>query len=94
MGSYFESVFLIAETLWNEGNSSKSLKIEEKDKEPKREVEGGKDDRCNLKYWGKSIQELDLSDCQRCSPSYRLLPEDVRMHCVYYLTMVVITVSI
>ncbi|PWA68565.1 SIN3-like 4 [Artemisia annua] len=23
------------------------------------------------KYWGKSIQELDLSICQRCTPSYR-----------------------
>ncbi|XP_047939077.1 paired amphipathic helix protein Sin3-like 2 isoform X3 [Salvia hispanica] len=65
------------ETLWNEGNTSKSIKIEEKEKEPKREVEGGKEkDRYNLKYWGKSIQELDLSNCQRCSPSYRLLPED------------------
>ncbi|KAL0431680.1 UNVERIFIED_CONTAM: Paired amphipathic helix protein Sin3-like 2 [Sesamum radiatum] len=64
-------------TLLNEGNSSKALRIEDKDKEQKREVEGGKEkDRYNLKYWGKSIQELDLSNCQRCSPSYRLLPED------------------
>ncbi|KAK4477405.1 hypothetical protein RD792_016626, partial [Penstemon davidsonii] len=64
-------------SLWNEGNSSKALKIDEKDKELKREVEGGKEkDRYNLKYWGKSIQELDLSNCQRCGPSYRLLPED------------------
>lgn len=71
----------MAETLWNEGNSSKALKIEEKDKEPKREVEGGKEkDKFNLKYWGKSIQELDLSNCERCSPSYRLLPEDVRIY--------------
>ncbi|KAI3452368.1 hypothetical protein Pfo_009033 [Paulownia fortunei] len=65
------------ETLWNEGNSSKALRIDEKEKEQKREVEGGKEkDRYNLKYWGKSIQELDLSNCQRCTPSYRLLPED------------------
>ncbi|KAL0461660.1 UNVERIFIED_CONTAM: Paired amphipathic helix protein Sin3-like 2 [Sesamum latifolium] len=64
-------------TILNEGNSSKALRIEDKDKEQKREVEGGKEkDRYNLKYWGKSIQELDLSNCQRCSPSYRLLPED------------------
>ncbi|KAK4409899.1 Paired amphipathic helix protein Sin3-like 2 [Sesamum angolense] len=50
-------------------NSSKALRIEDKDKEQKREVEGGKEkDRYNLKYWGKSIQELDLSNCQRCSP--------------------------
>ncbi|XP_074295941.1 paired amphipathic helix protein Sin3-like 4 isoform X3 [Silene latifolia] len=26
------------------------------------------------KYIGKPIQELDLSDCERCTPSYRLLP--------------------
>ncbi|KAL3833187.1 hypothetical protein ACJIZ3_007923 [Penstemon smallii] len=64
-------------TLWNEGNSSKALRIDENDKEQKREVEGGKEkDRYNLKYWGKSIQELDLSNCQSCTPSYRLLPED------------------
>lgn len=25
---------------------------------------------------GKSIQELDLSGCKRCTPSYRLLPDD------------------
>ncbi|KAK6153046.1 hypothetical protein DH2020_012685 [Rehmannia glutinosa] len=65
------------ESLWNEGNSSKALRIEEKDKVQKREVEGGKEkERYNLKYWEKSIQELDLSNCQSCSPSYRLLPED------------------
>ncbi|KAL6507331.1 hypothetical protein OROGR_023526 [Orobanche gracilis] len=64
-------------SLWSEGDSSKALKVEEKEKEPKHEVEGGKEkDRYNLKYWEKSIQELDLSDCKRCSPSYRLLPKD------------------
>ncbi|XP_051141397.1 paired amphipathic helix protein Sin3-like 2 isoform X2 [Andrographis paniculata] len=58
-------------------NSSKALRIDDKEKEPKREVEGAKEkDRYNLKYWGKSIQELDLSNCQRCTPSYRLLPDD------------------
>ncbi|KAL0424316.1 UNVERIFIED_CONTAM: Paired amphipathic helix protein Sin3-like 2 [Sesamum radiatum] len=71
-------------TLLNEGNSSKALRIEDKDKEQKREVEGGKEkDRYNLKYWGKSIQELDLSNCQRCSPSYRF-PEDVRVLGAYF----------
>ncbi|CAA0829989.1 Paired amphipathic helix protein Sin3-like 2 [Striga hermonthica] len=64
-------------SLWSEGNSSKATKVEDKEKEPKREVEGGKDkERYNLKYWEKSIQELDLSNCQRCTPSYRLLPKD------------------
>lgn len=68
------------ETLWNEGNSSRSTKIDEKEREQKRDTEVGKEkDRHNSKYWGKSIQELDLSNCERCTPSYRLLPEDVRV---------------
>ncbi|XP_075105743.1 paired amphipathic helix protein Sin3-like 2 isoform X3 [Nicotiana tabacum] len=58
-------------------HTSKSVKEEEKDKEQKREIDGGKEkDRYKEKYWGKSIQELDLSNCKRCTPSYRLLPED------------------
>ncbi|KAK9750900.1 hypothetical protein RND81_02G228900 [Saponaria officinalis] len=28
------------------------------------------------KYMGKPIQELDLSNCERCTPSYRLLPKN------------------
>ncbi|XP_022776020.1 paired amphipathic helix protein Sin3-like 4 isoform X2 [Durio zibethinus] len=28
------------------------------------------------KYMGKPINELDLSNCERCTPSYRLLPEN------------------
>ncbi|CAN6708712.1 unnamed protein product [Malus baccata var. baccata] len=57
--------------------SSRSLKVEDKDKEPKREMEGAKEkERYREKYWAKSIQELDLSNCERCTPSYRLLPED------------------
>lgn len=30
------------------------------------------------KYFGKPINELDLSNCERCTPSYRLLPKNVR----------------
>ncbi|KAL8161565.1 hypothetical protein V2J09_013054 [Rumex salicifolius] len=30
----------------------------------------------NKEYIGKPIQELDLSDCERCTPSYRLLPKN------------------
>ncbi|XP_027075364.2 paired amphipathic helix protein Sin3-like 2 isoform X2 [Coffea arabica] len=64
-------------SLWNEGHGSKTLKLEERDKEHKRDMDMGKEkDRYKEKYWGKSIQELDLSNCQRCTPSYRLLPED------------------
>ncbi|XP_039005441.1 paired amphipathic helix protein Sin3-like 2 isoform X2 [Hibiscus syriacus] len=57
--------------------SKKSLSGEEKDREPKREMEGTREkERYREKYMAKSIQELDLSTCQRCTPSYRLLPDD------------------
>jgi len=29
------------------------------------------------KYAGKPISELDLSNCEQCTPSYRLLPKNV-----------------
>jgi len=29
------------------------------------------------KYSGKPISELDLSNCEQCTPSYRLLPKNV-----------------
>ena len=81
-----EVILMIAESLWNEGHSSKTLKLEERDKEHKRDMDMGKEkDRYKEKYWGKSIQELDLSNCQRCTPSYRLLPEDVRNLLVFRL---------
>lgn len=35
------------------------------------------------KYLAKPINELDLSNCERCTPSYRLLPKNV---CGYGLT--------
>lgn len=31
------------------------------------------------KYIAKPINELDLSNCERCTPSYRLLPKNVRI---------------
>ncbi|MGV7468044.1 hypothetical protein PJI21_29110, partial [Mycobacterium kansasii] len=68
------------EYIWSEGLASKSVKVEDKDKEQRRDLEAAKEkDRFKEKYWGKSIQELDLSNCQRCTPSYRLLPEDYPM---------------
>ncbi|XP_061342897.1 paired amphipathic helix protein Sin3-like 2 [Gastrolobium bilobum] len=53
-------------------------KDKDKDKEQKREMDGAKEKERyrEKKYMGKSIQELDLSDCKRCTPSYRLLPAD------------------
>ncbi|PWA46416.1 histone deacetylase interacting domain, Sin3 [Artemisia annua] len=61
-------------SLWSEAHASKSTRAEEKER---REAEASKEkDKYKEKYWAKSIQELDLSDCQRCTPSYRLLPDD------------------
>lgn len=59
-------------------HTSKSSRAEEKEKEQRRELEAAakEKDRFKDKYWGKSIQELDLTNCERCSPSYRLLPAD------------------
>ena len=72
---------LISESLCNDGHLSKSSKLEEKDKDQRHELDGGTKEkeryREREKYMGKSIQELDLSNCQRCTPSYRLLPQDV-----------------
>ena len=71
-------ILLISESLCGDGQLSRTLKLEDKDKDHKREMNGAKDkERHREKYWGKSIQELDLSNCQLCAPSYRLLPEDV-----------------
>ncbi|KAI3716990.1 hypothetical protein L1987_68268 [Smallanthus sonchifolius] len=62
--------------LWNEGHASKSARTEEKEREHRRELYAAKEDMFKEKYWGQSIQELDLSNCQQCTPSYRLLPDD------------------
>ncbi|CAN4079305.1 unnamed protein product [Withania somnifera] len=68
---------VMSKSRWNDRHASKLVKEDEKDKEQKRETDGAKEkDRYKEKYWGKSIQELDLSNCKRCTPSYRLLPED------------------
>ncbi|XP_076894723.1 paired amphipathic helix protein Sin3-like 2 [Bidens hawaiensis] len=65
-------------SLWGDGHVSKSTRAEEKEREhSRRENDAAKErDKYKEKYWAKSIQELDLSDCQRCTPSYRLLPDD------------------
>ncbi|XP_076936872.1 paired amphipathic helix protein Sin3-like 2 isoform X2 [Bidens hawaiensis] len=67
---------VMKKTLWTEGHGSKSTKTGEKEREHRREIYASKEDMNKEKYWGKSIQELDLSNCQRCTPSYRLLPDD------------------
>lgn len=40
------------------------------------------------KYFGKPINELDLSNCERCTPSYRLLPKNVCGFC-FILNLVI-----
>ncbi|KAE8689306.1 Paired amphipathic helix protein Sin3-like 2 [Hibiscus syriacus] len=63
-------------SLSSDAHASRPFKLE-KDREHKREMEEAKEkERSREKYMEKSIQELDLSDCQRCTPSYRLLPDD------------------
>ncbi|XP_010550095.1 PREDICTED: paired amphipathic helix protein Sin3-like 2 [Tarenaya hassleriana] len=64
-------------SLSSEDHLSRSMKVEEKERDHKRDPEAAKEkDRYREKYMGKSIQELDLSNCERCTPSYRLLPSD------------------
>ncbi|KAE9590399.1 putative transcription regulator Others family [Lupinus albus] len=65
-------------SLSTDAHASRSSKLEDKEKEQKRELDGGKEKERyrDNKYMSKSIQELDLSECKRCTPSYRLLPSD------------------
>lgn len=69
---------LFAESLSSDEHLSKPMKAEEKERDDKRDLEAAKEkERSKEKYMEKSIQELDLSECERCTPSYRLLPSDV-----------------
>ncbi|KAF9666412.1 hypothetical protein SADUNF_Sadunf16G0226700 [Salix dunnii] len=64
-------------SLGNDGQASRSLKLEDKDKDQKQIDRAKEKERCSReKYMAKSIQELDLSNCERCTPSYRFLPDD------------------
>lgn len=80
--------------------ASKSVRVEDKDTEQRRDIDSAKEkDRFKEKYWVKSIQELDLSDCERCTPSYRLLPKDVRVKlsfcaCVETIVNLLITLTL
>lgn len=108
----------ITESLWNEGNVPRPVKVEDKDKDRDRERDDGVKDRereirerdrpdrngafgnkeiggqkisifsSKDKYLAKPINELDLSNCERCTPSYRLLPKNVRgaflIHYIYF----------
>lgn len=88
----FDSVGL-AGSLVNQGQWPRFLKEEdaedyennERDPEndrSERSVAFGKDigsqrSLLSSSYHAKAINELDLSECAKCSPSYRLLPKDV-----------------
>ncbi|XP_023641176.1 paired amphipathic helix protein Sin3-like 1 isoform X2 [Capsella rubella] len=61
----------------SEEQLSRPMKVEEKEREHKPDLEAVKEtEQHKEEYMGKSIQELDLSDCECCTPSYRLLPAD------------------
>ncbi|KAG2616960.1 hypothetical protein PVAP13_3NG177532 [Panicum virgatum] len=96
---------ILNEIFWNEGQTSRTDKIVEKerdkeqgDPEKERYKERGKPEKAspfNSKEGAshkatafpskekynlcKPISELDLSNCQRCTPSYRLLPKNYPM---------------
>ncbi|XP_013638204.1 PREDICTED: paired amphipathic helix protein Sin3-like 1 isoform X3 [Brassica oleracea var. oleracea] len=56
--------------------ASRSMEVEEKEREHKPDLEVVNETEQYKEYVGKSIQELDLSNCECCTPSYRLLPSD------------------
>ncbi|KVI01142.1 Paired amphipathic helix, partial [Cynara cardunculus var. scolymus] len=59
----------VEKSLLYDGNVSKSTKTEDKEREHRREIDVAKEeDRYKEKYWVKSIQELDLYNCERCTP--------------------------
>lgn len=43
------------------------------------------------KYISKPINELDLSNCERCTPSYRLLPKNV---CIDFIITIPLSLMI
>lgn len=68
----------VAESFGSEEQASRSMEVEEKEREHKPDLEVvNETEQCKEEYVGKSIQELDLSNCECCTPSYRLLPPDV-----------------
>ncbi|XP_059639666.1 paired amphipathic helix protein Sin3-like 2 isoform X2 [Cornus florida] len=67
----------LKKTLWNKDDTSISVNIEDEYMEQEHVMDGDREkDIYNEKYIGKSIHELDLSNCQHCGHSYWLLPED------------------
>ncbi|KAJ4884289.1 Paired amphipathic helix protein Sin3-like 4 [Raphanus sativus] len=73
-------------SLWSDGKCPQPTKSQDKDTDRERE----KTERCRERdrekdrlekaaasqKWAKPISELDLSNCEQCTPSYRLLPKN------------------
>ncbi|XP_010532951.1 PREDICTED: paired amphipathic helix protein Sin3-like 3 isoform X2 [Tarenaya hassleriana] len=80
------SSIVTRKSTWSVGNYPRSTKVEDKDRD--REHEGDErykerdHERERLEKvavsnkWAKPINELDLSNCEQCTPSYRLLPKN------------------
>lgn len=102
--------------MFDVGNLSRPLKVEERDRDQDRDKDEGlakerdretrERDRIDKsvvfghkegpkmslfpskeKFLSKPINELDLSNCERCTPSYRLLPKNV-YNLILYLVIV------
>ncbi|KAF3521869.1 hypothetical protein F2Q69_00051267 [Brassica cretica] len=73
-------------SLWSDGNVPQPTKSQDKDTEREREKAERFRERDREKErlekaaasqkWAKPINELDLSNCEQCTPSYRLLPKN------------------
>ncbi|KAL1218966.1 Paired amphipathic helix protein Sin3-like 3 [Cardamine amara subsp. amara] len=78
------SSILTKKSLWSEGKHSQPSLDNDRDQEHKKDE--GLTDRDHDKErlekaaasqkWAKPINELDLSNCEQCTPSYRLLPKN------------------
>lgn len=85
-------MLIFAEPLANQGQWPGYLKVEdtegihnyenngghERDPENDRTKDiGSQKNLLSTNHFAKAINELDLTDCAQCSPSYRRLPDDV-----------------
>lgn len=78
---------MTTESLWSEGKSPQHTKSQDKETDREREkIERFRErDRekerlekvAASQKWAKPISELNLSNCEQCTPSYRLLPKNV-----------------
>ncbi|XP_010551461.1 PREDICTED: paired amphipathic helix protein Sin3-like 3 [Tarenaya hassleriana] len=79
------SSIVTRKSMWSEGSYNRSAKVEDKDRDRERERDEKYRERDRERErlekaaasnkWAKPINELDLSNCEQCTPSYRLLPK-------------------